>query len=124
MLARGETNGEKLVARYPISRAKQLEPILIQLSRQLDRLSREALPSKVVQELLEITPAECSRWTKDGRLPKSGTSQFKRGRRKVQLYTYDADKVLELRSHPELIARWRRSDLSDQKKVPTGGRAT
>lgn len=109
-------DGTVITARFLLSDSEQLKRVIAAMDRALDRMENERLTPKVVQQLLGITSAERSRWNKDGRLPKSGTGQFKRGRRVVQFYTHPADKILELASHPETIAAWRAEDTMRVRK--------
>jgi len=78
----------------------------------LDLFSREKLTAKDVEKLLGITALERQRWTKDGRLPHSGTVSFKRGKTVVQLATYLRETIFAFWNQPELIKRWREIDTA------------
>ena len=81
-------------------------------NEKLDLFSREKLTAKDVEKLLGITALERQRWTKDGRLPHSGTVSFKRGKTVVQLATYLRETIFAFWSQPELIKRWREIDTA------------
>ncbi len=53
---------------------------------------------------------ERSRWNKDGRLPKSGTLQFRVGRQQVQQFTHPMAEIAKLAAAPDIIAQWRAAD--------------
>jgi hypothetical protein len=75
----------------------------------LGRIARKPINQRNVERLLAITSAERIRWTKDGRLPVSGTSQIQRGQ-KIVLWTYPPGRIERLMARPELIAGWRTED--------------
>ena len=76
----------------------------------LASFARERLTPKVVEEVLGITSRERIRWTKDGRLPKSGTGSFKKGSHVFQYSLHPADKIAYLAEDPSIVASWRREE--------------
>src|SRR5262249_15381651 len=103
-------DGATVSARFSERDLDRVEQIVDDLKRKLDVIAKERLTPRMVEEILGITSKERSRWTKDGRLPKSGTSSFKRGRQKIQLSTHPPDKIAALAIHPEVIEAWRTND--------------
>jgi hypothetical protein len=78
--------------------------------RMIDAFRKERLTPKIVEEVLGISAHERRRWTKDGRLPKSGTGQFKKGRQVFQFYLHPVEKIAKLAASPKIIAEWREAD--------------
>jgi hypothetical protein len=76
----------------------------------LDAFGKERLASKVVEEILCISSHERRRWIKDGRLPKSGTGQFRKGRQVFQFYFHPAKEIAKIAENPQIIAGWRAVD--------------
>jgi len=87
--------------------AEQAEAAIEDIERMLDRFVGERLSPKMVEEILAITPVERSRWTKDGRLPRSGTGSFRKGRHIFQFYLHPAAEIAKLAADPTIISRWR-----------------
>ncbi|HEY3032773.1 MAG TPA: hypothetical protein VGJ68_21735 [Bradyrhizobium sp.] len=79
-------------------------------NQRLDEFSEEKLTAKTVEKILNVTTLERRRWTKDGRLPHSGTAFFQAGRTQVQVATYSRETVLFFASRPDLIRTWREAD--------------
>jgi hypothetical protein len=69
----------------------------------------------MVEEILGIGGAERRRWTKDGRLPKSGMGPFKQGRQSIAFYYHPPQKIAELAANPNVIAEWRKRDAASTK---------
>jgi hypothetical protein len=86
------------------------------VNRLLSTLACERLTPKAVEEALGITTKERVRWTKDGRLPKSGTGTFKKGSHVFQYSLHPADKIAELAKNPSVVASWRRNDEPSDAK--------
>ncbi len=63
-----------------------------------------------VEDILAITGKERTRWGKDGRLPRSGTGQFRNGKQTIQYFTHPVDAIERLAARPEIISAWRASD--------------
>ena len=67
-----------------------------------------------VQELLQISRAECNRWTKDLRLATSGHLIMSRTPgTQIRHATYSPAIIDQLLRHPEMIEKWR----SDEKEM-------
>jgi hypothetical protein len=81
-----------------------------ELQAVIEAFQKERLEPKVVQEALGISAREYRRWVKDGRLPKSGTRQFKKGRQIFQYFTHAHSDIAALMQHPERIRQWRDKD--------------
>jgi len=75
----------------------------------LDRIAWRPLTSRLVEEALGISTSERSRWTKDGRLKRSGTDLIRRGQ-PVGLSTYAVTEIAKLMNEPETIQAWRAAD--------------
>jgi hypothetical protein len=83
--------------------------LVAELQAILIEVSRKPIGQKVVERVLGITSAERSRWGKDGRLPTSGSTQFRRGTT-ITLPTYSPIVIEQLANCPALIAEWRARD--------------
>ena len=82
------------------------------LRQKIDNLASRPIDRKNVERVLKITSAECTRWTKDGRIPKSGNLIINRGTQRVQVSTYSPAAVTDLIARPEVITLWRHQDKS------------
>jgi hypothetical protein len=80
------------------------------LDHMLEAFRKERLIPKIVEEVLSISSQERRRWIKDGRLPKSGTGHFKKGKTAFQFYLHSPDEIAKLAARPEIIAEWRAAD--------------
>lgn len=76
----------------------------------LDAFGQEQLYPRVVEEILGITSRERRRWTKDGRLHKSGAGSFYRGRQPIHFSLHPALQIAALSKSPEIIESWRKAD--------------
>jgi hypothetical protein len=94
-------------ATVDIERAKAA---IIHIDHMLDAFRKERLIPKVVEEVLGISASERRRWVKDGRLPKSGTGQFKKGKTAFQFYLHRPDEIAKLAANPKTVAEWREAD--------------
>ena len=85
------------------------ESLAAELRSVLVRIARKPISQKHVERILRITSAERIRWGKDGRLPRSGTAQIRRGTR-ISLWTYPPGIIEDLAARPEIVAGWRAID--------------
>lgn len=83
--------------------------LLATLHFRLERIAHKPISQRQVERLLDISANERLRWSKDGRLRRSGTAQILRGA-KIMLYTYPPREVERLLGAPEIIASWRDAD--------------
>jgi hypothetical protein len=81
--------------------------------RCLDGFARGRVIPRLVEQVLGITTRERLRWTKDRRLPQSGSGSIKSGPRTIHFLLYPAHKIAQLASDPSVIADWRRADSGD-----------
>jgi hypothetical protein len=105
-LERGD-DGKTIVGRFVLKDIKQVRRIGLRIDKKLDALARERLPFKMMEVILGITSSERTRWNKDGRLPRSGTGTFKKGRQIIQFAMHPIDKIAELARNPAVISAWR-----------------
>jgi len=82
----------------------------------LDTVAKERLSPQMVEEILGITSAERNGWNKDGRLPKSGTGSFKKGRQQIYFYLHPVTEIAKLAANPKIIAEWREADAKAAQK--------
>jgi hypothetical protein len=69
----------------------------IDLAQQrLEQFGAQKITAKAVESIFRITAVERQCWTKDGRLPNSGTEFFQRGSSKIKISTYSREMVLTL----------------------------
>ena len=83
--------------------------LVIEVEAVLATMATQPFSGRVTEELLGISSQERLRWTKDGRLPHSGTAPIHRGRT-IMLPVYAVERVVSLKSAPEVIAAWREAD--------------
>jgi hypothetical protein len=83
----------------------------------LASFAREKVTPNAVEQALGITSKERIRWTKDGRLPRSGNGTFKKGSHIFQYSLHPADKIAELAENPSIVASWRLDDHADATKI-------
>jgi hypothetical protein len=96
---------------------KQAQAAIQDIERMLDGFVKERLSPKMVEEILGITSVERLRWTKDGRLPKSGTGSFRKGRHVFQFYLHPPAEIAKLAADPAIISRWREVDTNAKEQA-------
>jgi hypothetical protein len=101
--------GEEVRASFPPHAADKLPDLLSEIDAALDAFRKQRLHPLVVEEILGITPSERRRWTKDGRLPQSGSGSFGRGRQSIHFALRPAAKIAALARQPEMIEDGTRS---------------
>lgn len=75
----------------------------------IERIATRPFSCRQIEEMLGITARERLRWTKDGRLPRSGSATITRGQ-SITLSTYAVDTVARLAGDASIIDDWRRTD--------------
>ena len=88
--------------------------LCVVVEEKLERLKKEPLAAKMVEEILSVSSAELRRWSKDGRIPTSGRAYFSQGRKQVGLFLYPPEAIRELSLCPDQIAQWRNQDRQPQ----------
>lgn len=104
--------GNIFAARFNINDNYNARFAVDDLDRMLDSFANEKLTPKMVEEVLGITALERVRWNKDGRLPKSGTGTFRKGRQLFQFLLHPAAGIAKIAANPSVIAEWRKADAS------------
>lgn len=84
--------------------------------------TRPLTPRQVLQ-VLPINPRERLRWTKDGRLPQSGTVKMRRAHL-ISVPTYAVDTIAALAADPTILDRWRASDAETMQRGQLDSHAT
>jgi hypothetical protein len=79
------------------------------IDRAIEEIASRPFTPRMVVEILGITSRERIRWTKNGRLQRSGSATFKGGRT-VTFCTYAAGEIARLAANPTIIEGWRRAD--------------
>jgi hypothetical protein len=79
----------------------------------LDAFAKGGLTPRMVEHVLGISSRERIRWTKDGRLPKSGSASFRRGPNVIHFPLHPAHKIARLAADPSIVAAWRDADGED-----------
>ena len=102
--------GRTITACWGAADFEQAKLAIADLDRMLNAFRKERLAPKIVEEILGINARERRRWTKDGRLPKSGTGQFKKGQQVFRFYLHPAEGIARLAANPKIIAEWREAD--------------
>jgi DNA-binding GntR family transcriptional regulator len=96
-----------VIARFGLGMANGVRHAADTIEKSLTALAAERLTPKAVEEALGISSKERIRWTKEGRLPRSGTGTFKKGAHVFQHSLHPADKIADLAENPAVIASWR-----------------
>jgi hypothetical protein len=112
-----DSDGEMLVA-APAGIEGGLDDALVRIDKAIGQFRNQPMTPRMVEEVLSITKQERSRWSKDGRLRRSGTASFKRGQA-IQIYTHSPEVVAALADDPTIIASWRAEYAA--KVEPRGG---
>lgn len=86
-----------------------LERLVETLAELLANVAYRPLTPRELLQLLPISKAERVRWTKDGRLPQSG-SVWMRKADLIAVPTYSSELVERLRQRLDLIEAWRLQD--------------
>jgi len=102
--------GKIISACWATTDVRQAKSAIDYLDHMLDSFRKERLIPKIVEEVLSINSQERRRWIKDGRLPKSGTGHFKKGKTVFQFYLHSPEEIAKLAANPEIIAEWRAAD--------------
>jgi len=84
--------------------------VCIGVEQRLERLQKELLTAKMVEEILSITATELRRWSKSGRIPTGGRAYFSQGKKQVGLFLYQPEVILDLAARPDQISEWRNRD--------------
>ncbi|WP_294292027.1 hypothetical protein [uncultured Sphingomonas sp.] len=93
-----------------------LRSIILPFTDALVRPARRPLTPRLFMAALPITKNKRLRWTKDGRLPRSG-SVTTRVVHPVSVGTYGVDDVARLVADPSIIAAWRCADASAERQA-------
>ncbi|WP_340672720.1 hypothetical protein [Bradyrhizobium ottawaense] len=104
------TQGEAICTTIAPHAIDELSDLLAAVDAALDAFRQERLHPRVVEEILGITSRERRRWTKDGRLPQSGSGSFRRGRQSIHFALHPATKIAALARQPETIDVCRNED--------------
>jgi len=97
--------------------------IIAEIDIVLDGFARGRVTPRMVEQVLGITTRERLRWSKDGRLPKSGAGSFKRGPRLIYFPLHPAHKIAALAADPSIIAGWRKTDGGLVREEPRSSTA-
>ena len=84
------------------------------LRNRLLGIARRPVSQRHVERILGIMPGERNRWSKDGRLTRSGTAQIRKGTNLISLSTYATDAIETLSETPATIRAWREADAVGQ----------
>jgi hypothetical protein len=88
--------------------------VLWRVAEVLAEIASRPLTPRLLVTALNITTKERLRWTKDGRLPRSGAVLVKRAH-VVAVPTYAVSLVEELIARPDIIAAWRDQDALETR---------
>lgn len=82
------------------------------IQERLFQIARKPVSQRQVEDILGITSRERIRWSKDGRLPQSGSARIRKGVTQISLWTYPCDAIEHLAANPSEIRRWRDEDAA------------
>jgi hypothetical protein len=109
---------------FPRGAEREAHALAGELRQSLQRAVNLPIEQSRVEAALGITRKECNRWTKDGRLPTSGTLIISRAiNLRIQRSTYPPEMIADLVGHPERIAAWRADDSRKPKITGSEGPA-
>lgn len=80
-----------------------------ELEQMLREIARRPMTPRELLAVLPITNRERVRWTKDGRLPPSGSVAIKRGQL-ISIPTYAVALIDRILASPDMVAKWRAYD--------------
>lgn len=103
--------GGTIEARFHVLNEQRALDARAEIDKRLTHYLNEKLPAAAVEKVLRISPQERARWTKDGRLPKSGTMIFKKGGTRFEVYLHPVEGIAYLLAHPHILAEWRENDV-------------
>jgi hypothetical protein len=103
-------DGRTYQARFSLTEIERARSAIRDIDHVLDAFSTERLTPKIVEEILGITAGERIRWNKEGRLPRSGTGTFKKGRQVFQFSLHPVNEIAKLAADPSIIENWRGAD--------------
>lgn len=108
----GARRVDRYCVAYSLERASEADALLAAVRYRIEAIARRPIGRKRVEEVLEISRLECNRWTKDGRLPTSGSVAIGRAQSlSVRQVQYPPRLIAKLADDKEQIARWRADDL-------------
>lgn len=110
-----EVEGDCVAGTYSTAHVDAVRSVCRKINAYLASLELAPLHPKIVDEVLRITSSERTRWTKDGRLPRTGAGSFGLGRRMIFFPLYPIDIIRRLASEPETIEGWRLSDRRQEQ---------
>ena len=87
---------------------------LPRVAEDLAEIASRPLTPRLLVAALNITTKERLRWTKDGRLPRSGAVLIKRAH-VIAVPTYAVSLVEELMAQPDILAAWRDQDALETR---------
>lgn len=90
---------------------------LADLDGAIERIATRPFSTRQIEAALGITARERLRWTKDGRLPRSGSATIMKGQL-ITLSTYAVDTVARLAGDASIIDDWRRTDKTGSTVRP------
>lgn len=95
---------------------KEPKAVIQALDRYIGYFLQKRLTPGMVEEVLDIIGQECRRWSKDGRLQRSGTASFRRGQ-VIQISTHSIETVTSLLDDSRIIESWRAQDAAGGPKA-------
>jgi hypothetical protein len=96
----------------PITQVAAARSVFPRLAEALAEIASRPLTPCLLVAALNVTKRERLRWTKDGRLPRSGAVLVKRA---VAVLTYAVSLVEELMAQPDILAIWRDQDALETR---------
>jgi hypothetical protein len=92
----------------------RFQEVISEIDRRLEAMAMRPLMPLMVEQVLGITAHERLRWTKDGRLPRSGQAAFRKAGA-VVIATHPVDKISRLQAQPDVIAAWREARRQEKR---------
>jgi len=105
-------SGRTITASFQEIPGMDLRRLLLRIDAAIDGFRAEKLHPKEVEEVLGITALERIRWTKDGRIPQSGTGSFGVGQRSIRFPLHPGDGIAALAGPAGIVEEWRAIDAN------------
>jgi hypothetical protein len=93
-----------------------LRNLIAKIDKAVITFRSERLYPREVEEILGITSRERIRWTKEGRIPKSGKGSFGCGSRSIPFAMHPSDAIAALANGRHIIEAWRAADTAREQK--------
>lgn len=110
----------KRIAIFHRDRVADARALRLEIAVSLERVARLPIGMRHVERLMGITSTERTRWSKDGRLPVSGSAIISKGPNKIAIPTYSPVRLERLMGTPDIVLTWRAADAAETPLAAPG----